>query len=60
VTAKDPFSENARELDSLGATVMLKEALSKEALVEEIGTLLRRMAERRTQHGGRTDPAGRG
>ena len=54
VTAKDPLIEDKQELNSLVAAVMLKEAFAKEAFLEEIGTLLRRMAaqERRAQDGG--------
>jgi CheY-like chemotaxis protein len=62
VTAKDPRSEEKQALNSLVAAVMRKETFVKDAFLEEIGILMRRMAaqERRAQNGGRTDPAGGG
>jgi CheY-like chemotaxis protein len=54
VTAKDSLMEEKQELNSLVAAVMLKEAFSKEAFLEEISNPTRRMAaqERRAQDGG--------
>ncbi len=53
VTARDSLSEDKQALNSLVAAVMLKETFAKEAFLEEIGALLRRMAaqERRVQDG---------
>jgi len=62
VTATDSLGEDTPELNSLVTAVMRTETFAKDAFLEEIGTLLRRMTaqERRAQDGGRTDPAGRG
>jgi CheY-like chemotaxis protein len=54
VTAKDALSAEKQQLNSLVAAVMLQEAFSQEAFLEEISHLTRRMAaqERRAQDGG--------
>jgi CheY-like chemotaxis protein len=59
MTTKDSLSEETRELNSLVAAVIRKDAFAREAFLKDIGTRLRRMAaqERRAQDGGRTHPA---
>jgi signal transduction histidine kinase/CheY-like chemotaxis protein len=62
VTARDLRVEEKQALNSLVTAVMRKETFVKDVFLEEIGTLMRRMAaqERRAQDGGRTDPTGGG
>ncbi|MBI3332882.1 MAG: response regulator, partial [Candidatus Omnitrophica bacterium] len=62
VTVKDLTLEDKLQLNTLVAAIIQKGAFSRDEFLQEIGRLMRLKAgqERRTQDGGRTDPAGGG